>query len=321
MRPGPVVHQTVRVPVKLVDRAAVEAAAGRLYGLVHRTPVLTCGLLDERAEAALYLKAEVFQKTGSFKIRGALNKILQLSDEEKRRGVVTVSAGNAAGAVALAARMAGAAATVVMPAGAVQAKVDAVRGYGGEVVLADGDLIAAYEEVRDQRGLVPVHPFDDLDVIAGAGTVGLEFLEDAPDIDVVVVPVGGGGLISGVAAAVHGRGVRVVGVEPVGASLMPKSVAAGQPLRDASVTTVADGLKAPMAGEVTLPHVQALVDELVQVEDDPIVDAVKLLASRAKLVVEPAGAAGLAAVLAGVVTGRQIGLILSGGNLDLSLLA
>ncbi|HUR50304.1 MAG TPA: pyridoxal-phosphate dependent enzyme [Acidimicrobiales bacterium] len=307
--------------MKLVDRAAVEGAEKRLSGLVHRTPVVTCGLLDDRAGAPVFLKAEVFQKTGSFKIRGALNKTLQLSDEEKQRGVVTLSAGNAAGAVALAARMAGVSATVVMPAGAVRAKVDAVRGYGGEVVLAEGDLIATYEDVRDQRGLVPVHPFDDLEVIAGAGTVGLEFLEDAPDIDVVVVGVGGGGLISGVAAAMHGRGVRVVGVEPVGASLMAKSVAAGAPLRDASVATVADGLRAPMAGEVTLPHVQALVDELVQIEDEPIIDAVRLLATRAKLVVEPAGAAGLAAVLSGAVTGKKIGVLLSGGNLDLSLLA
>lgn len=307
--------------MNLVDRAAVEAAAERLSGLVHRTPVVTCGLLEEVAGASLSFKAEMFQKSGSFKIRGALNKTLQLTAEEKRRGVVTLSAGNAAGAVALAARMVGVDATVVMPAGAVQAKLDAVRGYGADVVLVGRDLIAAYEEIRDQRGLVPVHPFDDLDVIAGAGTVGLEFLEDAPDVDVVVVGVGGGGLISGVAAAVHSRGVRVVGVEPVGACLMARSVAAGKPLRDSSVATVADGLKAPMAGEVTLPHVQALVDELVQIEDEPIIEAVKLLASRAKLVVEPAGAAGLAAVLAGLVKGKKIGVLLSGGNLDLSLLA
>lgn len=307
--------------MNLVDRGAVWGAAKRISGLVHRTPVVTCGLLDELAGAPLFFKAEVFQKTGSFKIRGALNKTLLLSDDEKKRGVVTLSAGNAAGAVALAARMVGVHATVVMPAGAVQAKVDAVRGYGGEVVLADGELIAAYEEIRDKRGLVPVHPFDDLDVIAGAGTVGLEFLEDAPDIDVIVVGVGGGGLISGVAAAVHGRGIRVVGVEPVGASLMAKSVAAGEPLRDSSVSSIADGLRAPMAGDVTLPHVQALVDDLVQIDDHSIIDAVRLLASRAKLVVEPAGAAGLAAVLAGAVKGQKIGVLLSGGNLDLSLLA
>ena len=306
--------------MKLVERSDVEAAEKRLSGLVHRTPVLTCGLLDGLAGVPMSFKAEVFQKSGSFKIRGALNKTLLLNDDEKTRGVVTLSAGNAAAAVALAASMAGVDATVVMPAGAVQAKVDAVRAYGGEVVLADGDLVATYEGVRDERGLVPVHPFDDVDVIAGAGTVGLEFLEDAPDVDVIVVPVGGGGLISGVAAAVHGRGVRVVGVEPVGASLMAKSLAAGEPLRDSSVTTVADGLKAPMAGEVTLPHVQALVDELVQIEDEPIVEAVKLLASRAKLIVEPAGAAGLAAVLTGAVRGKKIGVLLSGGNLDLSLL-
>jgi len=173
--------------VKLVERSDVDAAEKRLSGLVHRTPVLTCGLLDELAGAPIWFKAEIFQKSGSFKIRGALNKTLLLTDDEKARGVVTLSAGNAAGAVALAARMAGVSATVVMPAGAVQAKVAAVRSYGGEVVLAEGDLIATYEGVRDERGLVPVHPFDDVDVIAGAGTAGVEFLEDAPDIDVIIL--------------------------------------------------------------------------------------------------------------------------------------
>jgi threonine dehydratase len=269
----------------------------------------------------LRFKAEIFQKTGSFKIRGALNKVRSLTADERARGIITLSAGNAAAATALAASAAGIVATVVMPATAVQAKVDAVRGYGGVVVFADGDLLRTYESVRDELELVPVHPFDDPAVIAGAGTLGAELLEDAPDIDTIVVPVGGGGLISGIAAAVHGSGVRVVGVEPHGASLMARSLAAGAPLRDPSVKSVADGLMAPMAGDVTLPHVRALVDELVQIDDAPIIDAVKLLASRAKLVVEPAGATGLAAVLAGAVKGDRIGVVLSGGNLNLALLA
>ena len=307
--------------MKLVTRLDVEAAAVRIADAVHRTPTLTCRALDAMTGRELRFKAEVFQKTGSFKIRGALNKVLSLSLEERERGVVTLSAGNAAAAVALAARSAGATATVVMPKTAVQAKVDAVRGYGGAVVFSDGDLLQTYESVRDDLGLVPVHPFDDPLVIAGAGTVGIELLEDAPDVDTIVVPVGGGGLISGIAAALHGRGVRVVGVEPHGSSIVARSLAAGEPLRDPTVKSVADGLMAPMGGDVTLPHVQALVDEMVQIDDEPILDAVRLLASRAKLVVEPSGAAGLAAVLTGAVTGTRIGVVLSGGNLNLALLA
>jgi threonine dehydratase len=307
--------------VKLVDRADVDAAAARIKGKVHRTPVLTCGAIDAIAGCRLSFKAEIFQKTGSFKMRGALNKIASLTPEERATGVITLSAGNAAGAVALAARAAGVAATVVMPKTAIQAKVDAVRSYDGVVVLAEGDLLQTYESVRDELGLVPVHPFDDPLVIAGAGTVGAELLDDVPDLDTIVVPVGGGGLISGIAAAVHGRGVRVVGVEPHGSSIIARSLEAGEPLRDPTVKSVADGLMAPMAGNVTLPHVQALVDEMVQIDDEPIVEAVRLLASRAKLVVEPSGAAGLAAILTGAVRGDRIGVVLSGGNLNLSLLA
>ena len=313
--------------MKLVTRADVDVAAALIAGSVHRTPMLTCSALDAMAGCELRFKAETFQKTGSFKIRGALNKVLSLTADERERGVVTLSAGNAAAAVALAARSAGTTATVVMPNTAVQAKVDAVRGYGGVVVLAEGDLLQTYESVRDELGLVPVHPFDDPLVIAGAGTVGVELLDDAPDVDTIVVPVGGGGLISGIAAAVHdgvsrsGPGVRVVGVEPHGSSIVARSLAAGEPLRDPTVKSVADGLMAPMGGDVTLPHVRALVDEMVQIDDEPIVDAVRLLASRAKLVVEPSGAAGLAAVLTGAVKGRRIGVVLSGGNLNLALLA
>jgi threonine dehydratase len=307
--------------VTLATREDVDAAAKRLGDAVHHTPVLTCATLDEMAGCRLWFKAETFQRTGSFKIRGALNTVLSLTDEERARGIVTLSAGNAAAAYSLAARIAGVSATVVMPKAAVAAKVDAVRGYGGAVVLAEADLVATFESVRDELGLVPCHPFDDARMIAGNGTAGAELLDDVSDLDLIVVPVGGGGLISGIGAAVHGRGPRVVGVEPRGASIVADSLAAGEPLRDTNQRSVADGLMPPMAGATSQAHVAAYVDELVQVDDDAIVDAMKLLATRAKLVVEPSGAAGLAAVLSGAVRGDRVGVVLSGGNLNLALLA
>lgn len=307
--------------MSLVGRDDVEAAAARVAGSVHRTPVLTCGALDAIAGKELQLKAEPFQKTGSFKIRGALNKVLLLTEEEKARGIVTLSAGNAAAAYSYAARVAGVHATVVMPAAAVPAKVDAVRGYGGEVVLAESDLLGTYESVRDERGLAACHPFDDAQMIAGNGTLGLELLADAPGIEVVVVPVGGGGLISGVGAALQGSGVRVVGVEPSGASIVADSLTAGEPLRDANQRSVADGLMPPMAGATSQAHVAAYVDELLQVDDDAILEAMRLIVTRAKVVVEPSAAAGFAAVLAGLVPERRIAIVLSGGNANLSLLS
>jgi threonine dehydratase len=305
----------------LVGLADVEAAAARVGASIHRTPVLTCGALDVMAGRSLVLKAEPFQKTGSFKIRGALNKVLSLTDVERRKGIVTLSAGNAAAAYSLAARMAGVAATVVMPSAAVPAKVDAVRAYGGTVVQAD-DLLGTYEAVRDERGLVACHPFDDPAMIAGNGTLGLELLADAPDVDTIVVPVGGGGLISGVAAVAHERGVRIVGVEPTGAAIVARSLAAGEPLRASDQRSVADGLMPPMAGLVTQAHVAAYVSEMVQVDDDAILDAMRLIITRMKVVVEPSAAAGLAAVLGGLVpSGDRVAVVLSGGNLNLSLLA
>jgi threonine dehydratase len=180
----------------------IQQAAAQLRGRIHRTPILTSTALDERFQGTLLLKAELFQKTGSFKVRGLLTKLLRLSPEERDRGVITVSAGNAAGALAWAARNAGVPATVVMAKTAVPAKIDAARGYGATVELVEGDLMAQYERIRDERKLTGVHPFDDEDVITGHGSLGLELLEERPDIDTVLVPIGGGGLISGVALAV-----------------------------------------------------------------------------------------------------------------------
>lgn len=279
--------------------------------------------LDAAFGGRLALKAELFQKTGSFKIRGVLNKVLRLSPAQLERGVITLSAGNAAAATAYAARIAGTSATVCMPATAVPGKIDAARSYGAEVVLVEGDLVAAYESRRDESGLTGVHPFDDLDVIAGHGSLGLELVEDLPEMSTVVVPVGGGGLISGVALAVKSLrpDVRVIGVEPASADVVTRSLAAGTPLRLPTARSVADGLAAPMCGVFTLAHIQRYVDEVVLVGEDSLVEATRLVMSRTKLALEPAAAAPFAALLEGAITLRPDGptaCIVSGGNLDVS---
>lgn len=310
----------------VIPLTQIRAAAERLAGRIHRTPMLSASTLGSRAGARLYLKCENFQKTGSFKPRGALNKVLSLSPEERARGLVTVSAGNHAQALAWAARIAGAACTVVMPSGAPQSKIDATRGYGAEIVLHDdrATLFDRLTEVRDSRGLAFVPPFDDPDIIAGAGTIGLEILEDLPDVDVVVVPVGGGGVISGIASALKQLrpGVRVVGVELAEGPGLAPAIAAGKPV---SVTrpwgTLADGMTPPFVGALPLAIAKEAVDEIVGVSEAAIADGMRLLMTRAKLYVEGAGAAATAALLEGEVrvpSGARVAALVSGGNVDLS---
>jgi threonine ammonia-lyase medium form len=309
---------------------AIVEARDRIAGKVHRTPFLSAKRLGEPAGVSLSLKCESFQKTGSFKVRGALNAVLQLVPEQRARGVVTVSAGNHAQAVAYAAAVAGVKATVVMPATASPLKVAASRGYGAEVVLHGASGIEAFAHSRvleHERGLVFVHPFDDVNVQAGAGTVGLELIDDdRAEVDVLVVGIGGGGLISGVATAVRALSprTRIVGVEPEGSAVMRASLDAGKPVRLEKMNTIADGLAAPMAGDVTYPMVRDLVDDVVLVSDDEIREALRGLLTSAKLVAEPAAAASLAAVTTGRVgarPGARVVAIVSGGNIDLTRLA
>jgi threonine dehydratase len=273
----------------------------------------------------LLLKAELFQKTGSFKVRGVTNKVLSLSPEERARGFVSVSAGNHAAALAYVARTVGARATIVMPAHAATAKIEATRGYGGEVVLAEDRILEAAQEIERTRGMTFVHPFDDPAVIAGHASLGLEILEDVPDVDVVVVPIGGGGLVSGVAAAVKQRRpeVKVIGVEPVTADVMTQSLAKGEPVHIAYPKTIADGLAAPFTGAHNLAHVRAFVDEVVRVTDDDIARALRLVMERCKLAAEPSGAAAYAALLskaARVPDGARVVCVVSGGNVDPAVL-
>ena len=319
-----------------VGLAEIVAARARVGDRVHRTSMLASSTAarfvraaggPDLADSRLYVKAEHLQKTGSFKPRGLTNRILTLSDDQRRRGVITLSAGNAGQAYAWAGRAAGVAVSVVMPADAVRSKVEACLDYGANVVLHGahvGETFAEMERIRDERGLTFVHPFDDPEVIAGHGAVGLEILEDLPDVDVVVVGVGGGGLISGVAAALKESkpSVRVFGVEPELSNAMQLAIEAGEVVR-IQPKSVADGLGAPFAGAWTLAMCRRYLDGIVLLDDPTILGGLRLAAERMKQVLEPAGAAALAAVLYGRVPirdGERVCVVASGGNVEVSRL-
>ena len=302
----------------MVDRTDVEAARDAIAGRLHRTPTVPSATLGELTGARVFLKAELFQKTGSFKPRGVLTNLAALTAEERQQGVIGISAGNHAQALAWGAAAEGLDALLVMWQGASEAKIAATRGYGAAVDLESRDPTEAFarlDELVEQTGRTLVHPFDHPRTIAGQGTVGLEVLEDVPDADVVVVPIGGGGLIAGIATAVDGR-ARVVGVEPETSAAMVEASRAREPV-PVTPTSVADGLNAPFAGTNTLAVVQARVDELVLVSETEIEEAMRFLYTRAKLACEPAGAAATAALLAGKVPLRQgetAVAVVSGGN-------
>ena len=312
-----------------LDLSSVRAARERIAGRLHTTPTMSSTRLGDAAGVRLVLKCENLQKTGSFKVRGALHKLSRLDAAAKARGVVTVSAGNHAQALAWAARDAGVAATVVMSTNASPAKIEASRGYGAEVVLHGASNIDAFAKARElekERQLTFVHPFDDEDVAAGAGIVGLELLEQAPDLHAVVVPIGGGGLIAGMLVALKESNpkLRVFGVEPEGAPSMRRSLDEGHAVRLDAVNTVADGLAAPMAGELPYQIVRRYADDVVLLSDDAIADAMRQLLLSAKLLAEPAGAAAVAAVLSGALPlrrGERVAAVVSGGNIDLAKLA
>lgn len=304
----------------------VRRARELVRGAVHRTPLMGTRTTSERVGRPVHLKAEHLQKTGSFKVRGALAFMLELEDEARERGVITISAGNHAQATAWAASRAGVPATVVMPADAPRSKAAASAEYGAEVVL-HGTVFEAFQLALDraeEEGLTFVHPFDDPRVVAGQGTVALEILEDLPDVGAVVVPVGGGGLCAGIAIALAeaAPAVRVFGVEPEGAAAMRRSLDGGSAVRLDAVTTIADGLGAPMAGDLTFPVIRDLVEDVVVVSDAAIARAMALILERTKQLVEPAGAAGVAALLEGLVPPGDgpVVAVLSGGNVDLDRL-
>lgn len=315
---------------------AIEAAAERLAGVVRRTPMLDSRTAGDWATAAsnvslrdgtLLVKAEHLQTTGSFKARGMGNRIATLPADARGRGAITLSAGNAGQAYGWAGRAAGVPVTVVMPAAANPSKVDACRGYGARVVLHGahvGETFAEMERLRDEEGLTFCHPFDDAEVVAGNGTVGLEIVEDVPDVDVVVVGVGGGGLISGVAAAIKARRptARVYGVEPLTSDAVSQAIAAGHVV-SIRPDSVADGLGAPFAGVLTLAMTRRYLDGIVLLDDATILAGLRFALERMKQVLEPGGAAALAAVLAGKVPirdGERVVVVASGGNVDMARL-
>jgi threonine dehydratase len=303
--------------------ADVRAAAERLRGVAHRTPVITSRTLDERTGARAYLKAENLQRIGAFKFRGAYNKIAQLSPEQRRAGVVAFSSGNHAQGVALAAQLLGVPATIVMPSDAPAAKLAATRGYGADVVTYDRERMNRAElaaSIAAERGATLVPPYDDPAIIAGQGTVALELIEDAGPLDVLLVPLGGGGLLAGcsLAASALSPGVKIYGVEPEAGDDWVRSWREDRIVSIPVPKTIADGQQTQAPGDLTWPIGRALAAGVVTVTDDELRTAMRFAFERLKLVVEPSGACGLAALLFGKVDvrGARVGIAISGGNVD-----
>lgn len=306
--------------------AQFQEARDRVSSVVHATPMEDSASISEVLGSPVYLKCENLQRTGSYKIRGAYNRLSRLSPEEKARGVVAASAGNHAQGVAFAARELGIHSTIYMPVGVALPKLQATKHYGAEVVLEGNDVaesLAAAAEFAERTGAVFIHPYDHIDIVAGQGTLGLDIYDQRPDLDTVIVPIGGGGLISGVAsaikqrAALDGRTVRVIGVQAANAAAYPPSLERGEPTQIQTLPTIADGILVNKPGVLNFQIVRETVDEVLMVSDDETARALLVLLERAKLVVEPAGAVGVAAILSGQVhaSGTTV-VLLSGGNID-----
>ncbi|TNE47687.1 MAG: pyridoxal-phosphate dependent enzyme [Deltaproteobacteria bacterium] len=312
--------------MKLPTWEDIQAAAKRIQPFAHRTPVLTSSLVNERVGASVFFKCENFQKVGAFKFRGATNAVQLLSEEECQFGVATHSSGNHAAALALAAKMRGIPAYVVMPDNAPEVKKRAVADYGANITFCEPTLEAretTLAQVREETGAREIHPYHPLPIIAGQGTAAVELLEEVPDLDMVLSPIGGGGLMSGTGLAVKSLhpSVRVVGVEPQGADDAYRSFASGQFVPSIGPNTIADGLLTSMSPR-TWKMIQIYVDEVVTVSEDAIVEAMRLVWERMKIIIEPSSAVTLAALMTGAVSaeGKKVGLMVSGGNVDLARL-
>lgn len=312
-------------PQRTLER--IRSAARVIGPHVRHTPTVYSYTFSESAGCEVYLKLENMQRTGSFKVRGALNKVESLSAEQRGRGLVAASAGNHAQGVALAARLCGARATIVMPESTPLIKIQRTEGYGGDVVLQGAtydDAQLRAREIASERGATLVHPFDDADVIFGQGTIGLEVLDEVKDLDTIVVPIGGGGLISGIALAVKALAphVRIIGVQAAGSASMVRSFEAGRKITLDRPETIADGIRVGTPGDLTFDVVRRHVDECVTVEDREITDAVVQTMEKSKVVAETGGVPAIAALIAGKIHGaRRVCAIVSGGNIDLNLLA
>lgn len=307
-------------PVTLAD---VESAAERIRPVAHRTPIHTSDTFDRRFGARFFFKCENFQRAGAFKFRGAFNALSLLSDEERSRGVLTFSSGNHAGALALAGRLLGVPTTIIMPSDAPRVKLEATRGYGAEVITYERAEITREElgrRLSEERGLPIIPPYDHPDVVAGQGTTALELLEDVPDLDLLLVCCGGGGLLSGCAVAVKALhpSCRVVGVEPARADDATRSFRTGRLHTVENPDTIADGARTPSLGRITFPLILEHVDEMVTAGEDSIIRAMHFLWERMKLVVEPTGALAAAALFDGYrPDAERVGIVISGGNVEL----
>ncbi len=306
--------------------ASLQSTHRRIQPYIHRTPVLTCQTLDGMSGASLFFKCENFQKMGAFKMRGAANAILQLDDKTRQKGVATHSSGNFAQALALSASMLGVKAFIVMPSNSPAVKKAAVKGYGGEIIECEPTLQAREDTLQDvvaKTGATFIHPFNDENVILGQGTAALELIADVPDLDFIISPVGGGGLLGGTALAAHffSPKTTVIAAEPSGADDAWQSKQAGHIVPQTNPQTIADGLRTSL-GDKTFPLIRDYVADIIRVEEQDIVEALRLLMERMKIVVEPSGAVPLAVLLKekGRFSGKRVGIILSGGNVDLKTL-
>jgi threonine dehydratase len=304
----------------------IRAAHKRIMPYIHRTPVLSSTLIDRMFDSKTYLKCENFQKIGAFKFRGATNAVLQLADDVKKKGVVTHSSGNHAAAVTLAASSVGIKAYIVMPENAPEVKKNAVAGYGAEITFCKPTLRAREETtamIIEQRGATLIHSYDDFNVICGQGTAGIELLEEKPDLDFIIVPIGGGGLMSGISTAAKGLSdkVKVIGAEPLNASDAYKSFISGTLVPSVNPMTIADGLLTSLS-DMTFNIIKRNVDSIYTVSEDSIISAMQLIWERMKIIVEPSSATTLAVILEnpGLFRGKSAGLIITGGNVDLTSL-
>ena len=316
---------TESLPVTFAD---VRAAAERLRGIANRTPALTSRTFNALTGREVFFKCENFQRGGAFKFRGAYNRLAQLTADEKRRGIVAFSSGNHAQGAALAAKLLGIPATIVMPNDAPRVKLEATRGYGAEVITYDrqtGNREAIARKLVEERGATLVPPFNDPRIIAGQGTAALELLEEIPDLDALVSPIGGGGLISGCAIAAKALRpqIQVFGVEATGADDAKQSLQRGEIVHIAPPTTIADGIRTQAVGTLTFPIMRALLSDIVLVNDDEILEAVRFALTRMKIVVEPTGAVPIAAVMQNRIpaSARRVGIIVSGGNISDELIS
>ncbi len=306
----------------------ITQAAQRLKGVAHRTPVLTSQTADEMAGAQLFFKCENYQRMGAFKFRGAYNALAQFSADQKKRGVCAFSSGNHAQGIALSAKLLGMPAAIVMPLDSPAVKIAATRGYGAEVITYDRyteDRIAIGQKLADERGMTLIPPYDHAHVMAGQGTAALELLEEVGQLDALLVCLGGGGLISGCAVVAKHLNpkIRVIGVEPEAGNDVQQSKRAGKIIKIDTPKTIADGAQTQFVGNLTFPVIQALVDDIVTVSDAQLIEAMRFAASRMKMVIEPTGALAMAAAMQGAVNikGQRVGVIISGGNIDIAQFA